>query len=137
MSFFERMADAAASLLIRGIGAGYAARVGQIERSTTARPVLVQVNFRYLDPPEVFRAEMKSVAPFLSHVEGLRFKIWSVDDAEGTANGTYLFEDRIDADRYLEDILPKGPVGDAAKVSDVEVRIFEVLVVPSTITRMP
>lgn len=135
--WFERVSSAIASLMIRGIAAGYAAKMKGIERTPEPGPVLVQVTFRYLQTPDAFHASMERVAPFLSHVQGLRWKVWSVVDSEQTGNGTYLFESRADADLYLHEILPQGPVGDPSLVSDVQIRVFDVLNRPSTITRMP
>ncbi|MEL6345927.1 MAG: YdhR family protein [Myxococcota bacterium] len=130
----QRLASGAASLMMRGIAAGYAAEFDRLSAaSATTDPVLVQVNFRFNEDPARFAARMDQMAPFLSHVPGLQWKVWSYNPDDGTANGTYLFDDTASAQMYLSEILPRGFDGDK-RISDVDIQTFSVLPIASTMT---
>ncbi|MEJ6391639.1 YdhR family protein [Gymnodinialimonas sp. 2305UL16-5] len=133
-SFVERMANGGATLAMRGIAAGYYARSGVAVSEATGQPVMLQVNFTVVSDAEAFVSDMDGFAPFLSHVPGLTWKLWSYDPETGNGNGTYLFETRAHVDMYLNEVLPVGMMNDP-RLADMEIQILDVLTGPSSVTR--
>lgn len=131
----ERVAAGAATLMMKGIAAGYTAKVGEATEAAQASSgaVLLQVNFTVTGDTAAFEAKMQDFAPFLSHVPGLTWKVWSFDPATRMGNGTYLFASQRDLDMYLSEMLPVGMGGDP-QVQDIETRVLPVLSVPSRLT---
>jgi hypothetical protein len=97
---------------------------------------LLQVNFKFNVPRSDYeKAAVELAGPF-SEVEGLRWKVWLMNEAGSEAGGIYLFDSESALKSYLE-----GPL--AAKVSshpafsDMTVKQFDVLDDPTAITRGP
>lgn len=100
--------------------------------------VIVQINYRR---PEMAKAALEAeytderAAKFLT-VPGLLWKIWLDGGEERLAGGIYLFQDRADAEAYVA-----GPIVASLKVNpkltDIDIRIFDVRQRMSEITRAP
>lgn len=133
-SFVERMSNGAATLAMRGIAAGYYAKSGMDVSEAAGAPVMLQVNFTVTHDVDTFLAEMDRAAPFLSHVPGLTWKLWSFDPETGKGNGTYFFETRAHVDLYLSEVLPVGMMHDP-RLTDMEIQVLDVLSGPSSVTR--
>ncbi|MEO0989603.1 MAG: YdhR family protein [Pseudomonadota bacterium] len=133
-SFVERMATGGATLAMRGIAAGYYAKSGVAVQEAEGTPVMLQVNFTVVSDNGTFVEEMDGFAPFLSHVPGLEWKLWSYDPETGEGNGTYLFETRAHVDMYLSEVLPVGMMNDP-RLADMQIKVLDVLTGPSTVTR--
>jgi len=131
-SFTQRVASGAASLMMKGIAAGYDARVPAAEAG--ADPVIVHVTFRAEGDLDAFSTRMDGFAPFLANTPGLVWKVWALDPETRDGSGTYLFETRRAAELYLSEILPEG-MGDVPYISDMNVRITPVMPGPSQVTR--
>lgn len=99
-------------------------------------PTLVSIDFAYDMPHEAFAAAMEGSAPVVAEMPGLVWKVWSDDPEAGLATGTYLFAGPEAARFYVEHVFPAGPPSKEG-VSDVEVRIMEVMDGPSRVTRAP
>lgn len=139
---------AAAPLLAQTDGAPDPAAVmlSLLERSGAARsaleaadpsgPTFVSIDFAYDMPHEVFAAAMEGSAPVVAEMPGLIWKVWSDDPAAGLATGSYLFASRDAARFYLDHVFPAGPPSKEG-VSDVEIRVMEVMEGPSAATRAP
>ncbi|MEM1364271.1 MAG: YdhR family protein, partial [Pseudomonadota bacterium] len=111
-SFGERVASSAATLMMKGIAAGYSAKIGgQQTAEAGTGPKLLQVNFRVEGDIQEFSDQMDYFAPFLSQVPGMTWKVWSVNEQTRQANGTYLFQSQADIDLYLSEIMPQGMEG--------------------------
>jgi hypothetical protein len=130
-TFGERVASGAATLMMTGIAAGYAARSPDVPEGTT--PVIVHVHFRAEGDLETFSARMDGFAPFLSNVPGLVWKVWALDRGTREASGTYLFATAAAADLYVSEILPQG-MGDVPYISGLTVHVTPVLTGPSVVT---
>lgn len=130
-SFTERVASGAATLMMKGIAAGYAARVPAA--AAEGDPVIVHVTFRAEGDLDDFSTRMDGFAPFLSNTPGLLWKVWALDRETRDGSGTYLFETRRAADVYLSEILPEG-MGNVPYISHMNVRITPVMTKPSQVT---
>jgi hypothetical protein len=93
----------------------------------------VQIQFDLRSPAE-YRGLADHVAGAVAAVPGLIWKVWILDEERGRCGGVYLFADRAAANAYLE-----GPIVSRLRtnpaVSNVDVRLFDVLEGPSVITR--
>ena len=97
---------------------------------------IVQINFRFKVSPAEYDQMVSPLASELAAVDGLRWKVWLMNEAESEAGGIYLFEDEASANAYLE-----GPivaqVGKNPALSDFSVKQFEVSEKNTAITRGP
>jgi hypothetical protein len=97
---------------------------------------ILQINFKFnISPAEL----MEGFAPLveaIANVPGLRWKIWSLNEAAREFGGIYLFDDEAAANAYLA-----GPIvaqlGQHPALSEVTAKQFEVLEGPSAMTRGP
>ncbi len=97
---------------------------------------LLQLNFNF----SMSRAEYEQLAGALAAdfaaVDGLRWKIWLMNEGGSEAGGIYLFEDESSLQAFLG-----GPL--AAQVqshpafSDLSAKVFDVLDDPTAVTRGP
>jgi len=96
--------------------------------------VNLQIEFDLRCTPAEYRGLANHVAGAIAAVPGLLWKVWILDQERGRGGGVYLFVDRAAATAYLE-----GPIVSRLRanpaVASVEVRLFDVLDGPSTITR--
>jgi hypothetical protein len=97
---------------------------------------ILQINFKFkatrLQVEQVFLQGAQPIA----NVKGLLWKVWLMNEAEKSAGGIYLFEDDASVEAYL-----KGEIIAATKsnpaLSDIEVKVFDMLPEPTKITRGP
>jgi len=100
---------------------------------------ILQVRFKFKIP----RAEMEKIslqaAPKFQpggEVQGLLWKIWLINEQENLFSGIYLFKDDASIEAYLKGKLflelKNNPV-----ISDLEVKVFEILREHTKITRGP
>ena len=87
-------------------------------------PTLVQFDF----PPdgpwgEEMAAAFRDLAETIAQTPGLRWKIWTENEREGTGGGIYLFDDEASARAYVEEHSKRlegfGVTGIRARVFDV------------------
>jgi hypothetical protein len=97
---------------------------------------LLQVNFKFNIPKSDYEKAAADLAGLFAQVEGLRWKVWLMDEAASEAGGIYLFDSESSLKAYLE-----GPL--AAQVSahpafsEMTVKQSDVLDAPTAITRGP
>lgn len=97
---------------------------------------ILQVNFKFSVSRAEYEQTAASLAGSFAEVQGLRWKVWIMNEADNEAGGIYLFED----DASLQDFLA-GPL--AAQVtnhpafSDMSAKQFEVMPAITAITRGP
>ena len=97
---------------------------------------IVQVNFKFKIPRSDLEKAFLQTAQPIANVKGLQWKVWCVNEAEKLAAGIYLFKDDASAQAYLKGEIIAGIKSNPA-VSNVEIRVFEVLPEPTKITRGP
>lgn len=67
-------------------------------------PTLVQFDFPMAGPwGDEMAAAFGDLAKTIGRSPGLRWKIWTENEAEGTGGGIYLFEDDASAAAYIEE----------------------------------
>ena len=97
---------------------------------------ILQINFKFSISPGELAQDFGPLAEPIAAVAGLRWKIWSLNEAEGEFAGIYLFDDSASAQAYLE-----GPIiAEVSKhpaLSDISAKQFGVIDEFSAITRGP
>lgn len=95
---------------------------------------IVQINFPYTESQADLEDHSEEAAERFVAVDGLRWKIWLVDEKTKTAGGIYLFASREQAQAYAAGDL----VGHLKNVRDgVEVSVFDTIDGAGRITRAP
>jgi len=97
-------------------------------------PAIVQINFDFHETRAELEAGSIAVADKFLQVDGLRWKVWLVDEVSATAGGMYLFETRALAQAYAD-----GPlVAHLESVrQNVSVSVFDTMDAAGKITRAP
>ena len=97
---------------------------------------LLQINLRFNVSPDELMKEFEGAAVPISGVEGLKWKIFGMNEENSKGAGIYLFEDESSLRAYLE-----GPIIAAMKekeaFSDIDIKTFDVVEKASAITRGP
>ena len=97
---------------------------------------ILQINFKYNISRDEYEAAVKSLASDFATVEGLRWKVWIINEAENEAGGIYLFEDDSSLQAYLEGPLAASISSHPALV-DMSAKQFDVMAEATAITRGP
>jgi len=97
---------------------------------------IVQVNFKFKVPRSDLEKAFLQTAQPIANFKGLQWKVWAVNEAEKWAAGIYLFKDDVSAQAYLKGEIIAGIRSNPA-LSNVEIKVFEVLPEPTKITRGP
>lgn len=94
---------------------------------------ILQINFEFKNSPAETRRQGQTLAPAISQVPGLLWKIWLMDEATHQAGGIYLFESPAAAEAYLN-----GPIGQAIQnhpdFFDLHVRLTPLCIENTAIT---
>jgi hypothetical protein len=97
---------------------------------------VLQINFKFNVSPAELAEAFAPLAEPIAKVPGLRWKIWSLNEATSEFAGIYLFDDADSVQVYLE-----GPIiAEVSKhpaLSDISVKQFGVIDDFSAITRGP
>jgi hypothetical protein len=97
---------------------------------------VLQINFKFSVSPAELAEAFAPLAEPIAKVPGLRWKIWSLNEATSEFAGIYLFDDADSVQVYLE-----GPIiAEVSKhpaLSDISVKQFGVIDEFSAITRGP
>jgi hypothetical protein len=98
--------------------------------------VILQINFKFDISPADLAEGFAPLAEPIANVPGLRWKIWSLNEAQREFGGIYLFDDEASANAYLA-----GPIvaqlGQHPALSDITAKQFDVLDKFSAVTRGP
>jgi hypothetical protein len=97
---------------------------------------VLQINFKFNVSPTELAEAFGPLAEPIANVPGLRWKIWSLNEATSEFAGIYLFDDKDSAQAYLE-----GPiiaqVSAHPALSDISAKQFGVVEEFSASTRAP
>ncbi len=97
---------------------------------------LLQLNFNFSISRAEYEQTATSLATEFAAVDGLRWKIWLMNEGGSEAGGIYLFDDESSLQAFLA-----GPL--AAQVqshpafSNLSAKVFDVLDDPTAVTRGP
>jgi hypothetical protein len=97
---------------------------------------IMQLNFKFSVSGAEYEQAVSPLASQFAALDGLRWKIWFINEAEGEAGGIYLFEDEASVKAYLEGPLAAQVTGHPA-LSDFSVKQFDVMENVTAITRGP
>ncbi|MEX2525248.1 MAG: YdhR family protein, partial [Gammaproteobacteria bacterium] len=95
---------------------------------------IVQINFDIEVTEDEMSRAATDKAPLFNGVDGLLWKIWLVNEDEGSSGGIYLFRDRASAEAYAGGDLVTQLRQQRPNVS---VSVFDIMEQPSRITRAP
>ena len=97
---------------------------------------ILQINFKFKVTRQELEKAFLELAPTVADVEGLNWKVWLMNEAEKSFCGVYLFEDEAKVKAYLEGEIVAG-VNKNPALSDIEVKVFDILPEHTKITRGP
>ena len=97
---------------------------------------ILQINFRFSVTAAEYTAAVTEMAKDFAKVDGLRWKIWIMNETRKEAGGIYLFDDQASLDAFLKGPLAAGVTSHPA-LSDFSVRQFDVMPDITAITRGP
>ena len=98
-------------------------------------PTLLQFDFPMKGPwGDEMAAAFGDLAAIIGRAPGLRWKIWTENEAEGTGGGIYLFEDDDSAQAYLEEHTARL---EGFGVQDIRAKMFHVNEPLTELTRGP
>ncbi len=97
---------------------------------------ILQVNMKFSIPrPDLEKAWMDGAKP-IADTPGLLWKVWLMNEKDHEGGGIYLFESEAALNAYLA-----GPIVASLKsspvLSDIQVKVFDVLEKHSAVTRAP
>jgi hypothetical protein len=97
---------------------------------------VLQVNFKLNVSPAEYEKTVTPMAEAFAEVEGLRWKVWLLNQEEREAGGVYLFEDESSCAAFLA-----GPLATAVKsapfVRELSVKRFEIMTELTEVTHGP
>lgn len=98
--------------------------------------VLLEVNFKFKVPPTELQAALSPLAKQFATVDGLRWKIWAMDEKNSQFSGIMLFDDAAKRDAFLKSDLAKTVTTHPA-LSDFEIMPYAVMGLESRVTNAP
>lgn len=97
---------------------------------------VLQVNFKLNVSPAEYETTVSPMADAFAEVDGLRWKLWLLNEDELEAGGIYLFEDEPSCAAFLA-----GPLAALLKSAPflraLSVKQFDVMPEPTEVTRGP
>lgn len=97
---------------------------------------IVQINFKFDLPRSEYEQAADQLAGLFAALSGLRWKVWTMNEAESEAGGIYLFEDEASMQSFLGGPLA-AQVQSHPALRDFSVKTFEVMAGPTATTRGP
>jgi hypothetical protein len=96
----------------------------------------MQLNFKFSVSGAEYEQAVSPLASQFAALEGLRWKIWMINETESEAGGIYMFEDEGTLNAFLEGPLAAQVTSHPA-LSDFSVKQFDAMEDLSEITRGP
>ncbi|UCC80286.1 MAG: YdhR family protein [Candidatus Zixiibacteriota bacterium] len=97
---------------------------------------ILQINFRFSVTPDEYTSAVSEMAEDFAAVDGLRWKVWIMNESRKEAGGIYLFNDQPSLDAFLKGPLAAGVTSHPA-LADFSVRQFDVMPDITAVTRGP
>ena len=97
---------------------------------------ILQLNFRLNVPADEYERTVTPLADAFAAVDGLQWKVWLLNAAEGEAGGVYLFESEAAREAFLAGPLAAA-VREAPFLRDLVAKRFEVMEGVTAVTRGP
>lgn len=97
---------------------------------------LLYINFKFSITKAEYDAAASSLAGTFAALDGLRWKIWIINEEKSEAGGIYLFNDESSLNAYLNGPLAAQVKGHPA-FSDMSVIAYDVMPEPTATCRGP
>ena len=97
---------------------------------------ILQINFKLNVSGKEYEQAVSPLAEQISAVDGLRWKVWFMNEAESEAGGFYLFDDDSSVQAYLEGPIVAGIKSHPA-LMDISAKVFDVMEKLTAVTRGP
>lgn len=97
---------------------------------------ILQINMNYSIPIEDLSEAFMGLAQPIADMKGLKWKVWIHNAEDKSCGGIYLWEDGASVKAYLDSEIVAGLANNPA-ISNVDVKVFDVLPDHSKITRAP
>ena len=97
---------------------------------------IMQLNFKFNVTGAEYEQAVSPLASQFAALDGLRWKIWMINETESEAGGIYMFEDEGSLNAFLEGSLAAQVTSHPA-LSDFSVKQFDAMEDLSVITRGP
>lgn len=97
---------------------------------------ILQINFKYNVPKDDYVGAVSGLAGEFAAVEGLRWKVWLLDESGGESGGIMLFQDQASLEAFLNSPLAAKVTGHPA-LSDFSIKQFDVMKKETMVTRGP
>ena len=97
---------------------------------------ILQINFKFNVPRADYEQAVSALAGEFAALDGLRWKVWIMNEKEREAGGIYFFEDAASVKAYLEGPLAAKVISHPA-LSDFSVKQFDVMDDVTKVTRGP
>ncbi len=97
---------------------------------------LLQINFKFNVPRAEYEQLATQLAGAFAEVDGLRWKIWIMNETESEAGGIYLFSDESSLQAFLAGPLAVQ-VSSHPALSEMSVKPFDVLRDQTAVARGP
>ncbi len=97
---------------------------------------LLEVNFKYNVPTADLQAALSPLAEQFAALDGLRWKIWALDEENSQFSGILLFADADKRDAFLESDLATTVTTHPA-LSDFEILPYAIMAAESRVTNAP
>ena len=94
---------------------------------------ILQINYRLNGPRAAYEQENLPYAQPIASLQGLRWKIWIIDEARSEAGGLYLFDDDAAVQAFLDGPIVAEMKGDPT----LSIKAFDVIAALTTITHGP
>ena len=97
---------------------------------------VLQIHFQYDIATDDYRAAATSLADRFAQLDGLRWKIWTINEESGEAGGIFLFDDEASRQGYLDGLYAEV-IGSNAAFHDAVIKKFDVIEDATHVTRGP
>jgi hypothetical protein len=95
---------------------------------------ILQINFRFSVTPDEYSSAVMEMANDFAAVDGLKWKVWIMNEKRKEAGGIYLFKDQSSLDALLNGPLAAAVTSHPA-LKDFSVRQFDVMPDITAVTR--
>lgn len=97
---------------------------------------LLEINFKYNVPTADFQAAVSPLADQFAATDGLRWKIWAIDEENSQFSGILMFDDAAKRDAFLQSDLA-ATVTTHPALSDFAILPYDVMAAESRVTNAP
>lgn len=97
---------------------------------------LLEMNFKYNVPTADFQAAVSPLADQFAATDGLRWKIWAIDEENSQFSGILMFDDAAKRDAFLQSDLAETVTTHPA-LSDFAILPYDIMAAESRVTNAP